>query len=437
MASRKERPQYPLRLFDRLIIKPGGKRSLVSQVHEILVEEIRAGRWRAGERLPGVTTLSEQTGLSRSPLQRAFERLREEGYLRQAKGAGSFLLSTRPDGVASFDTVGVALSLDNDADRWQSDHRVAGRLLAITEVAPRHGRLLEIRYLRAGDDWASLDRVGGLFGANVKGVISLHPFHHCGFGPELESDRLPFVHWGVASSDCLPVIAADDENGFYRLTRRVIEAGHRRIVFLADPDALEREREDCFRGHRRAMREARLDADCAAAEESLALEPEDLAGIQRFLVRHGRATAIVCARYSLSRAIVAAAELMGLRVPEDLSIAVVGHALMRRSDPSRRFCRLDFQRECMASLCFDLLEQQARTRKRELSRLLLNAAVCEGESLGPPRGAAPKAAEAAGPLRLATDRDCHCSSDRDTRSRRPRKAALPDFQIPAEDADRS
>jgi DNA-binding LacI/PurR family transcriptional regulator len=86
------------------------------------------------------------------------------------------------------------------------------------------------------------------------------------------------------------------------------------------------------------------------------------------------------------REIVTAAELMGLRIPEDLSVVVVGQVLMRKDDPTRRFCRLDYQRERMANLCFDLLEQQARTRRREMSRLLLNTAVCDGESLGPPRG---------------------------------------------------
>jgi len=224
-----------------------------------------------------------------------------------------------------------------------------------------------------------------VFGENVKGVISLHAFPHCDLEPELESDRLPFVHWGVASTDCLPVVAANDENGFYRLTRRVIEAGHRDIVYLADPDALEEEREDCFRGHERAMQDARLEPNRVATEESLSLAEGDLAGARQFLERHDRATAIVCARYALSREIVATAELMGTRIPEDLSVVVVGHALMRKGDPSRRFCRLDYRRERMAELCFDLLEQQARSRRREMSRLLLNVAVCGGESLGPPR----------------------------------------------------
>lgn len=385
MTSLSGRSQAQLYLFDHPIVSPSGERSLVSQVHEILIEEIRAGHWRVGERLPGVTTLAEQSGLSRSPLQRAFERLREEGYIRQEKGSGSFLISTCPDGVASFDTIGVALLLDDDTERLSPDHRVAGRLLTITEIALSHQRLLEVRYLRAEDDWSSLDRVGSVFGENVRGVISLHPFVHRNTSPVLEDDRLPFVHWGAASADCVPVVAADDENGYYGLTRRVIEADHCDIVFIADPDVTEGERAGCLRGHEQAMLDAGLNVDHEAIEASLALEEGDIAGIQSFLTDHRHATAVICSRYAISREVVTAAEMLGWRVPEDVSVAVAGHVLMRKSDPARRFCRLDYQRERMAALCFETLERQARTRRCEMSRVLLNIEVSGGESLAPPR----------------------------------------------------
>jgi len=89
-----------MELFGQLIV-PSNNPTLAEQVYDILCEEIHAGRWKIGERLPSITALAEQSGLSRMPIQRAFENLRKEGYVTQKRRVGTFLTSLPTCNTAS------------------------------------------------------------------------------------------------------------------------------------------------------------------------------------------------------------------------------------------------------------------------------------------------------------------------------------------------
>ncbi|MCP4383936.1 MAG: FadR family transcriptional regulator [Hyphomicrobiales bacterium] len=71
---------------------------LFEQVHQQLLEKIRAGIYPAGGRLPGEWELAESFGVSRPVVRQALMQLRAEGTIRSKRGSGTFVSDT---GVAT------------------------------------------------------------------------------------------------------------------------------------------------------------------------------------------------------------------------------------------------------------------------------------------------------------------------------------------------
>ena len=64
---------------------------LYLQLARNLATAIHCGVWSAGEALPSERTLSDAIGVSRSTARKAIELLVEQGLIRRARGAGSFI----------------------------------------------------------------------------------------------------------------------------------------------------------------------------------------------------------------------------------------------------------------------------------------------------------------------------------------------------------
>jgi GntR family transcriptional regulator/MocR family aminotransferase len=71
-------------------------RPLAHQLAEQLADAIRRGRIPAGARLPSSRTLSEQLGLGRNTVVRAYEALTIEGLVESRIASGFFATSLHP-----------------------------------------------------------------------------------------------------------------------------------------------------------------------------------------------------------------------------------------------------------------------------------------------------------------------------------------------------
>ncbi len=66
------------------------------QLSSLLEEEIVAGRWKPGLRIPSENDLCARYGLSRTTVRQALARLEQEGLVSREKGRGTFVSDTRP-----------------------------------------------------------------------------------------------------------------------------------------------------------------------------------------------------------------------------------------------------------------------------------------------------------------------------------------------------
>ena len=76
-----------------LPIQINGDRDLAQQIYARLREGIVKGRLTAGEKLPSTRELATRLDVSRTTINEAFQRLLSEGYLRAARGSGTFVSS--------------------------------------------------------------------------------------------------------------------------------------------------------------------------------------------------------------------------------------------------------------------------------------------------------------------------------------------------------
>ncbi|MDK2970635.1 MAG: GntR family transcriptional regulator, arabinose operon transcriptional repressor [Candidatus Sumerlaeota bacterium] len=371
-----------LSLFGHPILGPGRGLTLTSQVREILLEEIFSGRWRVGERLPSVAQMAKQTGLSRWPIQEAFELLAQEGYLNKSERSGTFLHSLEPGGRKPKGVIGVAMLLTEDQGSWSTSPYSEYRLARVMAIAESRQLSIEVKYIAADEDWENVDLEGHFFRPSVIGVMSLYSFHHIA-QRELPPNRLPFVHLGGHTGYCSPTVAGDTFSGFYHLTKLVIERGHRNIVCVCDPSDSESERQSNLLGHAMAMREAGLEVNEAAWKRSQEIREGDLVGIRRFLEEFSDATAIICMWGSAAPALVEMANVIGLRVPEDLSITAHGASPLGSRRDIMMTC-LEYDMDGLINEALDLLEEQRQTRRVERTCILGNPIIREEGSLAPP-----------------------------------------------------
>ncbi|WP_434030389.1 LacI family DNA-binding transcriptional regulator [[Pseudomonas] boreopolis] len=115
-------------------------------------------------------------------------------------------------------------------------------------------------------------------------------------------------------------VRIDDYQGAQAMTRHLLELGHRRIGFVRGdpthaPSALR------AAGFFDAMAEAGLEVSPEDVAEGLFTYRSGLAAAQALLDRALRPTALFCSNDDMAAAALAVAHGMGLRVPEELSVA--------------------------------------------------------------------------------------------------------------------
>ena len=136
---------------------------------------------------------------------------------------------------------------------------------------------------------------------------------------ELERPRLPVVMLARKPVGVIPAVRATSRATADALARHVLEHGREEIAFVGDPD-LSPDVSERWWGVRRALRRAGADAErslvpCAGFD----VEHGFKTGLD-LLSRGERPDAVMCANDELAAGVYQAAELNGLRVPDELTV---------------------------------------------------------------------------------------------------------------------
>ena len=351
---------------------PHRRLTVAQQVHKILVEEIHAGRWQIGTRLPGVVNICSETGLGNQTVQRAFTLLKEDGYVKSDPNKGTYLVSVLPENVQpSAKHVGILMTEEQSRipyTLWLSH--------LFMDAALRHGLLGEVRIVASDSDWTEVTTAGKVFTPQVKSVISLIPFTQ---DPDYEwsPTALPVLFFCHMTDTCRPLVAIDVVYAYYELTRRTVSAGHTEIAFIADLDMnplyIQLHRD----GYRQAMQECQLkirEYTCSHSDKT------QVSSLLKKLAKDGSITALITGNLALTEVMLPAAIQLNIDVPGKISMVTLGSSKFPQAG---NVCStgLEIDPEYTARVCFDLLNEFIVTGRCCQTRILMKAKFHPGDTL--------------------------------------------------------
>lgn len=360
--------------------------TFAEQIYDILVGEIERGRWQVNDRLPGVIALSRKLGFGTKTIQTAYDRLKEDGYVRMLGYRGTYLkcqhpLSSSPEGM-----LGILIS-----EKQAGDPLVLWYEHVILQQARRKNLVIDLRVLPATLAAHRVREPGALFNQNVQGIISLLPFRsvmRSGNSPGL----LPLVFLCPPYETCSPKVCADVREAYFDLTARAIRYGHQRVVFSEDsvePDP--RQTELHREGYLEAMAAHDLPVDYAWIEASRKVRNADLSTVNEYVQsllrtpQNRRPTAIIAGSLGRNTVLNRMAPSYRLNIPSDLSVVSIGSAYLDGRKGLQVTGMLpDFDR--MVEQCLALLHEQRTSDRCEFTSLFMRMHFVEGVTLAPRPG---------------------------------------------------
>jgi DNA-binding FadR family transcriptional regulator len=141
------------------------KRADASRIALEIAEAIRAGAWRAGERLPAERQLAVTHGGARGTIRAALDRLENQGLITRHMGSGTFIAAAS----RARDPDAEVADITSPQELLETRRAVEPRLvrLAVRKATPRDIELLD-------DALKRLEACGGDVGAFGEGDLLFH-----------------------------------------------------------------------------------------------------------------------------------------------------------------------------------------------------------------------------------------------------------------------
>jgi DNA-binding LacI/PurR family transcriptional regulator len=263
-----------------------------SKVTDFIKAQIRQGKYRVGEILPGQRVLSTLLSVSRPSVSRAIEALEKEGILECNPSIGSIVRKAPSD----FLMIGYMVRDLQDPFHLELIQELDLLLHRL------HGALIAIQ----GDDESRLSRMG------ITHAVKHHELYWSD-----RPDRIPTVYTGNVSAMANSVVS-DVRSGMGQILEHLASLGHRRIAY-ASPFA---ESDDIMLRHlQEAAAVSRTEIPSRWRLRADPLDTASCAGvISAIRGEAGPPTALVCYNDWLAIAVMRAAKEQGLEVPRSLSI---------------------------------------------------------------------------------------------------------------------
>lgn len=289
-------------------------------------KHVRAATLADVGRIAGVSAMAASAVLNGA---RTSSRISPETRERILAAANK--LAYRPNAAARalanrrMDTIGVAAVIADG----ELNHYFLEVFNGILEGAARHNQNTTVFALH---DWAKdPERLHRFCDGRIDGLILLAPTFHEDHVPLPSHTPFVSIHANIALPGVLN-IESDEERGAYEITRRLLVQGHRRIMHLAGPnDLIGPQRR--IRGYQRALASLRQPFDPDLLVPAGFNANEGVAALRGWLRRHeGQPLpeAIFCVNDGVAIGCIEALAELGLRVPDDVSVAGFDDSLAAR-----------------------------------------------------------------------------------------------------------
>lgn len=308
------------------------------QIREGLRERLRKGEWREGERMPSYRKLAAEYTCSVNTVEKALRALEEEGLLQRGDRRRTVVQSRGTDTRKSGLVGAFVLAIDNPI--WVSVLR------GIEDRLHQDGfSMISVSHEQRADKLRTA--LENLLNANIDGVL-LSPIEHSKEERRIFYEtmdflrrrqiRVVFIDWFRHDLD-IPYVTSDNISASYRLTKLLIDHGHRQIGFVRVTQVSTVLRR--LDGFRQACEEEGLpyrddwDFFIETQEEDFKDEMEFFSGHLLELLKKHPVTALFASNDQTAKAIIETLKKTDLQIPRDISLVTYDVDHIRESYPFR------------------------------------------------------------------------------------------------------
>ena len=296
-------------------------------LHVQLLDELRhkimSGGLKPHDQLPGEWELVNNLNISRATIQRAWQAAQDEGLIYRVTGKGTFVAepSIRDNGRNAIGFIipeyrgTFAMSLLSGAERVLRKAGYAVQFASTDREINEENRILQ-----------------ELVNDEVRGII-LVPARGSLQGRMLASNELgvPVVQMDrPLNGIVLPCVASNNYIGGLQAMEHLVGLGHRQILFVARPHLDLWSVAERYRAYQDSLRRVGVepfeplllggDNELSSYEAYLQQHDEEIEPLIARLQQPDRPSAIFAVNDWMALKVYRAIELLGLRIPEDLSL---------------------------------------------------------------------------------------------------------------------
>ncbi|QHT62374.1 GntR family transcriptional regulator [Paenibacillus lycopersici] len=318
------------------------KAPLYEQIYNHLLQRIKDGELKTGDRLPSENELADQFNVSRITTKKALETLAQKKLVERIRGKGSYVSNVLPDMEGALRDTGIA---EPAAISPAGRTRLVG--LILPEFAESYGSQLihgvergcaetncrMLMKLTYDSREVEEDAIRSFLDLGVDGfiVFPVHGEHYNASLIRLVLDKFPVVLVdrylkGIAAC----TVYSDNQASMSELTMHLLERGHREIGFISVPPDNTSTVEERIAGFSETLIRGgivfRPQHTMLNLRSSLPRSPEtaniqaDIEAVRRFVELNPELTAFVAAEYNLALVLREALLGMNKRIPEDVEI---------------------------------------------------------------------------------------------------------------------
>lgn len=298
---------------------------LYKQIQQYFLDNIQEGRWKPDEKIPSENELSEQFNVSRITVKKALDDLVDSGIIYRIQGKGSFLSNNK-----SFEPI-----IYENKSAAKNKNKLVAVIMPRVEASFNTSLLSQIEQTLTAQGYRIIfcqtrdsqrleeQTIKDLLEIGVQGII-IYPVEGETYNEEvlrlsLEGFPLVLIDRYFRGIDANSV-CSDNFAGAYEATKYLLEQGHTRIGIISTKDQGTTSIEDRILGYEKALTDFHIPIDHRLYSLNLGImeDNENKLKIQDFIKTNPDITAVFAISNGLS--VLTAAQEIGLKVPDDLSI---------------------------------------------------------------------------------------------------------------------
>lgn len=300
---------------------------------EELKNDIIKGNIQPNEKLPSENELSKKYNISRHTVRKALAMLENEGYIAPEHGRGTFCID-RKKAIGPMNSKNIAV-----ITTYISDYIFPRVIAGIDEVLTESGYSIILK--NTGNSQKKESKVlEDIMTKNIDGLI-IEPSKSEVFCKNLKQYQMfdnmnipyVFIQGTYMQLKNKPSILLDDTKGMYLLTKHLTELGHKNIAGIFKVDDYQGNAR--HKGYVKALQEAKIDynPDIVIWFHTEDRDKKPAAATRELIENNVPIDAIVCYNDEVALEIYEELELLGISVPEQISITGYDNSFISENGP--------------------------------------------------------------------------------------------------------